>query len=515
MADFLIGVDVGTTATKAGLFDAQGTQLAEANRPTELHWYGPDHCDQDPDDFYAGTLAAVRSCVESSGVDSSLVRGIGIAGQMAGVLGIDADGIASMPYDSWLDLRCREDVAFLNAEIGDEMVARTGCVPMVNHGAKMRWWRRHHPEVFRATAKFVVPSAYVGCRLAGLTAASSFIDRTHLHFTGVADARSGEWDSDLLAANGLPADKMPRIVDPSTVVGHLTDAAAEASGLQAGVPIAAGLGDTAAGALGAGIVHPGQLLDVAGSAAVFAASTADFQPDSANRTLIVMRGAVEDQWISLAYLSGGNLLAWFQTLTEATRDEDDDSDLKRTTMEADHVPAGAGGLVFVPFLDGRILPSESGQRGAWAGLNRLHRKPHLLRALLESVPYEYAGYLSIVRLLHPHLCSREVRVIGGGANSAVWNKIKASVLELPYVRLNRTEFGCWGAALVAGHGVGLFPDLAAASESSTCVKERYDPIPEDRPIYGRMVGIYRETVASLRGPSEALSEMQQQQGMNS
>ena len=512
MTDLLVGVDVGTTSTKTCLYDTSGREVSQAVCQTPLRWYGPDHCDQDPDAFFQAAISTIRDCIMAPGVDPKDVAAIAVAGQMAGILGIGPGWRPSTPYDSWLDLRCTPDVKHLAGVLGKSLVDITGCPPMVNHAPKMRWWRREGSEAFNRTVKFVMPGSYVAGKLAGLESSEAFIDHTYLHFTGVADARSGVWSTDLLDAVGVPAEKMPTIVRPSTTIGSLSADSAAACGLTTGVPVAAGLGDTAAGALGAGIVRPGQLLDSAGSAAVFAAASDEYRPDRAQRTLIVMRGAVEGQWISLAYLSGGSLLGWFQSALAgsavASASAGEDVDLDAVTRQVDQISPGAGGLLFLPFLDGRILPSNSSMRGAWIGLNRLHRREHFVRAILESVPYEYSNYLQILRELHAGMEYTEARVIGGGARSDVWNAIKASVLGIPYARLGRDEFGCWGAALVAGHAAGLFPDLAAAATEATPSCDWYQPDPAAKEVYDRMVDLYRESLDALEGPSRSLAGMQ-------
>jgi xylulokinase len=160
--------------------------------------------------------------------------------------------------------------------------------------------------------------------------------------------------------------------------------------------------------------------------------------------------------------------------------------------------------LFVPHLDGRLLPNDPAMRGAWVGLNRHHKRPHLVRAVLEGVAYEYANYLQVLLKLYPGLTFDETRVIGGGAHSDTWNGIKASVLGVPYVRLNREEFSCWGAALVAGYAVGLFDDLAGAAESSTLMRDRFEPASEDHAAYRPMAQLYRDLLASLASPSHRL-----------
>jgi xylulokinase len=492
--DLLVGVDLGTTRARVALYEPDGTLLAVCARETPLRWEGPGRVDQDPEDFVAAALAGIGDCVAAVGAGPSEVACIGITGQMAGVLGMDRYGRASTAYDSWLDLRCAPELERLDAEHGDALIRIGGCPPMVNHAPKLVWWRRHRPETFARTAKWVMPGGYVAARLAGLRADEAFIDPTYLHFTGLADAHTGTWSPELTAALETPEDQLPRIVEPTTVVGGLTPEAGAACGLTAGTRVAAGLGDTAAAALGAGIVRPGQLLDVAGTAAVLAVSTDRYRPDEDSRTLIAMRGAVAGQWIWLAYLSGGSLLPWLAELLGIDV-ADDPASLVALAAEAASVPPGAGGLLFVPHLDGRVLPSDPSVRGAWIGLRRDHRRRHLVRAVLESVAYEYAGFLRVVRALDPAFVPEDGRVAGGGARNATWNAIKASVLGVPLDRLDRDELSCWGAALVAGSAVGVLGDVAEAAARATRPVHRHEPVPDERAAYAAHESIYRDAVA--------------------
>lgn len=496
VGELLIGVDLGTTGTKTALYEPSGTTLATAVAETPLHWHGPGEVEQDPEDFVVTATETIARCMAEAAVDPDAVAGIGITGQMAGTLGVDAGWRPSMPYDSWLDLRCVGDVEALEREVGDELVQLAGCPAMINHAPKIRWRRRERPEEYEATAAFMPPSSFVAGRLAGLDGSRAFVDRSYLHFTGLADARAGEWSPVLADAVGVEIERLPEIVEPATVVGELTAQAAGACGLRAGVPVAAGLGDTAAGVLGAGVVRPGQLLDTAGTAAVFAISTAEHRPDVDDRTLIVMRGALPEQWVALSYLSGGGLLDWMGALFE-NDEADGPTDYEGLGAAAERAAVGSGDLIFVPHLDGRLLPSQPRMRGAWIGLNRHHRRDDLTRSVLESVAYEYAGYLRVMRTLHPDLDPGDVRVIGGGARSAAWCRIKSSILGLPYVRLQREEFSCWGAALVAGAAVGVFDDLGAAAESGTAVRDSFTPDPSSHELYARMCSRYERAVAAL------------------
>jgi xylulokinase len=246
---------------------------------------------------------------------------------------------------------------------------------------------------------------------------------------------------------------------------------------------------------------------VAGTAAVLAVATDGYRADEASRTLIAMRGAVEGQWISLAYLSGGSLLPWLTEVLGLDAGGDPAETYAALSACAEEAPSGAGGLLFVPHLDGRVLPCDPAMRGAWIGLRRDHARAHLVRSVLESVALEYAGFLRVVRELHPGFVPDEGRVVGGGARSAVWNDIKASALGVPLDRLDREELSCWGAALVAGRASGVFDDLAEAAVRTTHPAARHRPDPADHEHYTALQDVYREAVASTAAVSRGLGRL--------
>ncbi len=479
-------MDVGTQSAKAAVFDLHGACLAEASVPLTLQRRGADEVEQEPEDFYRAATTAIAACAAASG-RSGDVAGVAVAGQMAGVLGIGADGRAVTPYDSWLDSRCRGEVEMIAARLGDRLTELSGCPPMVAHAPKVAWWRRHRPETYARVARFVVPGAFVAGRLCDLDAAAAYVDTTYLHFSGLADTANAIWSSELAEGSGVELDKMPRIVAPTEIVGRLSTAAAADCGLPPGTSVAAGLGDTAAGALGAGTVAPGQLLDTAGTASVLALSTTAFRPDLSG-TLVQMRGAVPGQWLALAYLAGGDLLRWLPEVLGAASLE---------VLIAEASACGGARVLFVPHLGGRILPAAPAARGAWVGLDLSQSRGDLARAVLESVAFEYAGFLDVARRLFPDVVPGDVRVIGGGGDDALWNGIKASVLGRPYVRLGRESFSCWGAALVAATAAGAVDDLGALALASTSEVERTEPDADLVTLYDRRRRDYRAAVDML------------------
>lgn len=462
---YLIGVDLGTSGTKAALYQIDGRLVAEAGVEIPLYHPKPGVVEQDNDDFYTSAAAMVRRCVETSGISPVDIAAIAFDSQMAGVGLIDEDFRPVTRFDSWLDMRCQPYIEQMDREAGDFITDTTGCPPTCDHGPKMIWWKHEEPETYNRTAKFVMPGTYVAGRMAGLKADQAFIDYTYIHFSGFSDARKGQWSTELCTRFGLDMEKLPRIIEPWQIIGEVTEKAAKDFNLSAGTVIAAGAGDTAANALGAGIVRPGMLFDVAGTAAVLAGCTDAYVADTKNRALLTMRSVIPGLWNPLAYIGGGGLaLRWFRDQFYNTSHgvplplTDDLYD--RMLSLAEFVSPGSEGLFFSPHLGGRICPSSPSMRGAWIGVSWSHKLNHFSRAILESVAYEYAYYLSILRAMLPDLRLTEARAVGGGARSPIWNQIKADVLNVPYQRLQGNEFGAWGAAMIAGKAAGLIDDLA-------------------------------------------------------
>jgi xylulokinase len=492
---YLIGVDLGTSATKAALYRTDGTLVAEAGVDVPLYYPKPGVVEQENDDFYASAAQTIGECIRASGIDPREVAAIAFDSQMAGVGAVDEHFQPATRFDSWLDMRCQPYIAQLERDQGDLITRLTGCPPTCDHGPKILWWKHEQPESYARVRAFLMPAGYVAGRMAGLRGDEAFIDHTFIHFSALSDARAGDWSPELCAILGVDRARLPCVVAPWEVIGEVTEEAARDSGLAAGTPIAAGCGDTAAGALGAGIVRPGMLLDTAGTAAVLAGCTGRFVADVAHRALLTMRSVVPGLWHPLAYVAGGGLaLRWFRDQFyshDAQQAATADELYALMSEQAAEIPPGAEGLFFSPHLGGRICPAEPGMRGAWVGFSWGHTRAHFFRAILESMALEYAYYLGILRALVPDLSLIEARVIGGGARSRQWNRIKADVLGVPYQRLRRSEFATWGSAMIAGRAVGLFDDLVATATATTEADGEPEwPRPEVHALYQELAGRY-------------------------
>jgi xylulokinase len=500
---YLIGVDLGTSSTKAALFDVDGRLVAEASQEVPLYYPKPGVVEQENDDFYTTAAQTVRRCIESSGIDARQVAALAFDSQMAGVGSIDDDYRPAARFDSWLDMRCQPYIEMMDHQAGDRVTQLTGCAPTCDHGPKMLWWKHERPADYARIRKFLMPSAYVAGRMCGLKAEQAYMDYTFIHFTGFSDSQNLCWSSELCEQFDLDMQKLPQIVEPWKVIGEVTPEAARDFGLAPGTPVAAGCGDTAAGALGAGVVCKGMVFDTAGTAAVLAATTDQMAADLKHRALLSMHSVIPGLYHPLAYIAGGGLaLRWFRdqfynTYRGKTQPADSDLYAEMIDMAAGVAP-GADGLMFSPHLGGRICPSAPAMRGAWTGFSWGHTQAHFFRALLESIAFEYAYYLRVLTNQLPGAQMQQARVVGGGARSDVWNHIKADVLGIPYQRLQHSEFGAWGSAMIAGKAVGLFDDLAAKALESA--KPSGDPIQPDantHALYQPLIEQYTALQADL------------------
>jgi xylulokinase len=493
---YLIGVDLGTSSTKSALFRADGALVAESTVEVPLYYLKPGVVEQENDDFYRSAAQTVKTCLEQSGIEPRQVVGIAFDSQMAGIGAVDEDFNPATRYDSWLDMRCQPYIEYLDRSYGDLVTRLTGTPPTCDHGPKILWWKEEQPEVYRRIARFVTPAGYVAGKMAGLRGEEAFMDYTFIHFSGLSDAQKGDWSQELCERLGVDREKLPRIVEPWHVVGGVTEQAAADFGLTPGTVVAAGCGDTAASALGAGIVRPGMVFDVAGTASVLAGCTTTFVADVKNRALLTMRSVVPGLWNPLAYIAGGGIaLRWFRDqFYNAFRGEKQElaTDLYGEMIaQAGKITPGAEGLFFSPHLGGRVCPASPGMRGAWLGFSWGHTQAHFIRSVMESIAFEYAYYLGILRDLIPHLDLIEARVVGGGGRSPLWNQIKADVLGVPYQPLQGSEFAAWGAAMIAGKAAGVFDDLVAvAYEHARPAEAAIQPDAENYRAYQPLVEAY-------------------------
>ncbi len=485
---YLLGIDIGTQGTKTLLYDLSGNAIASDFEPSELLYPAEGAVEQRADDIYGSVIRTVKHVMEQSGVDPNAVAAMGMDGQMASIMGIDKDFNAVTPLDNWLDTRCEPYIKVMKETAEEELIRTTGCPVTYAHGPKILRWKTDFPDVYRKIDKFVEPVTYVVGRICGLKSDKAYLDYTNIHFSGFADNQNLCWSDSLCRQFDVDMSKMPSIVAPYDVAGYLTKEAAELMGLIEGMPVVAGCGDQAATSLGVGAAQEGECFDGAGTASVFSCLTGHYEPDVKHKTVLFPRHVIRGLFQPMAYISGGGLcLKWFKSTVL-----DNTKSYRELEERADAIAPGNGGLFFIPHFSGRTCPNDSDVRGMYCGLNYTHDSAAMFKATMDAIAYEYKMYLDILMAGDTVTRPRVIYGTGGGSVSPCFNRIKADILDIDYAVTTRSDTAPFGAAVLAGYGVGIFSDLTATARSFATVTDIYHPDEEKHRLYLPYAAQYAE-----------------------
>jgi xylulokinase len=490
----LIAIDVGVSFVKAGVFSADGGRKAVAVRRAPAQQPSPGVFIQNPDELYDLARDALREAVASAGAGKGSVAAIAVSGAMGGAMGVDRYWRPVTDWSIVSDNRFMPHAVAMQQAAHEEILSLSGTnLPVL--GAKTLWWKEGYPRAYDKVAKFVVIGGYVAAKLAGIGIEDAFIDRTYLNFTGIADIGRDAWSAALCGRFGIDRERLPRIVRSNEVIGRLAPETAIECGLSAGIPIVAGAGDKPAGTLGAGLTRAGLVIDESASFGALSLCIDRYVPDTAHRTLENLPSPVPGLFLPSIFLNGSGLThAWFADTFGAEEKREAPAGRSGYDLLAERaaaVPPGSEGLIAIGLFGGRSYPSDPSIRGMWLGQSWFHRKEHFYRALLESIAYEYATALDVMRENYPEVSFDEIRVIGGGARSDLWNQIKADVMGIRYVRLEGHDYAMLGDILLAGSAVGIFADPGVEPTRFARKSRAWEPDPRRTAHYARYVEIYR------------------------
>ena len=464
----LVGLDVGTTGVKAVAISPTGEVLARAEEEFPLATPKPGWAEQDPEDWWRASEDALAR------LGVAKPAGIGLSGQMHGLVCLGQDGRPLRPAILWNDQRTAAECAEIEERVGlERLIGLTGNRALPGFTApKLLWLRKNERDVYERIAHVLLPKDYVRLRLTGERA----IDVADASGTLLFDVAGRRWSEEVLAALELPADWLPRALESPDVSGETAD----------GVPVAAGAGDQAAGALGVGVDHPGPLSVVLGTSGVVFVALPAFAADPEARVHAFCH-AVPGGWHAMGVmLSAAGSLRWFRDALAPG------ADYASLVAEAERWPPGAEGAVFLPYLGGERTPhADPGARGAFTGLTLRHDRGALVRALLEGVAYGLRDSLELLTGLGPR--PEAGRVSGGGARSELWLGIVSSVLGVSLERTAVEEGAAYGAALLAGVAGGVFADVHEAVRA--CIRVRW--VVEPDPAWERAYAAGYERFGSL------------------
>jgi xylulokinase len=487
--NLLLGIDVGTTSLKAVLCDADGAILAQASREYPTVYPLPNWAEQDPQEWWRAACAVLPLVLADAGADARAVAGIGVSGQAPSVVPVDASGVALRPALLWLDRRAEEQCAWLRERVGAAAIASVngGRIDPYYFAPKWLWLREHEPDLCRRTHAVLQANGYLVHRLCGAFA----MDVSHGPLTLFFDSRRLRYAGDLAEQMGLDLAQMPAIRPCADVVGEVTRAVAAATGLAAGTPVIAGMCDGAAAAVEAGLLHTGDAVEMTGQSTVLLVCSD--QPYLGEALIPLVHGVPARYLVVGALVASGGSLRWFRDqLGDAERLAAplvgvDPFDL--LSQEAARSPAGANGLLFLPYMFGERSPIwDSAARGVFFGLSLATKKADLVRAIMEGAAFGLrhnaetaagSGF-EIARLA----------CVGGGARSAVWNQIKADVLQASLVVPRAATGAPLGDALAAGVATGVYRSFEDAVRRVVRIEREFAPDPATRGRYDALYRVY-------------------------
>lgn len=435
-----LGIDLGTSSVKALLLDGDGHVRGEAARFYEVRAPRPGWVETDPQSWWEATVRAVRACCEVGGVQDGEIVGIGLSGQMHGVVLCGSDGGPLRPAVLWADTRSREVLPAYEKlpEAARRRLANPVTPGMA--GPILVWLLRHEPDRCRQARWALQPKDWLRLQLTGETLA----EPSDASATLLYDMEAGTWSDDVVAGLGLPPSWLAPIRPSMEVAGFLTARAAEALGLQQGLPVAAGGGDTACAAFGSGLARPGEVQVTIGTGMQIVAVRTGPSPDQTGRTHLFR--TVDGGWYALAAMQNGGLaVEWVRSLLGLEREA--------LYAEAFAVPPGAEGLTFLPYLTGERTPLlDADAQGSFVGLTLRHGRNHIARASLEGIAFALRDGLEALRAAG--IRPERLRLAGGGSLDPRWRQLLADVLQRPLEAVPVPSASARGAAALGWLAAG-------------------------------------------------------------
>ncbi len=505
---YYLGLDLGTSGVKVLLITEAGQAVASDTQEYPLYTPQPQWAEQDPEDWWQGTVKATQNVLAKAGVRGEEIAGIGLSGQMHGSVFLDKDNNVLRRALLWCDQRTQAECDWITAQVGQEHLVEYISNPVLTGftAPKIVWLRNHERELYDRVAKVLLPKDYIRFKLTGVHST----EVSDASGTALLDVKNRRWSREVLAAAEIPYSFMPECAESVEITGHVHAEAAALIGLAAGTPVAGGGGDNAAGAVGSGVVETGLVSSTIGtSGVVFAYS--DTPATDPKLRVHTFCHAVPGKWHTMGVsLSAGGSLRWladtfFQPEGVVSRTTGGD----RYALMADgaaQVPAGSEGLVFLPYLTGERTPyPDADARGVFFGMTLRHQRQHFTRAVMEGVAFALNDSFQIFGELG--IPVTQVRAGGGGAKSAIWRQIQADVTGQAHVTLAVDEGPALGAALIVAVGTGAYASVADACAATVQTVAVTEPIAAAHAKYAEYYAVYQALYPALKEQFAAVSKI--------
>lgn len=501
MKQYLLGIDIGTSACKIAVFDRNGQVIAAANGDYPVYYPQPGWAEQNPEKWWSAVCTAIRQVLDKGRIMPEEIQGVGIDGQSWAAIAVDREGKVLTNTPIWMDTRAADICQELNEKVGsDKIFALSGNSLQPSYTtAKIIWYQRNLPEVYKNTYKILQSNSYIAFKLTG----EMTQDMSQGYGVHCFDMHKGTWDEEMCESLGISMELLPPIHACHEVIGTVNEKATGECGLCVGTPVVAGGLDAACGTLGAGVIHPGETQEQGGQAGGMSICTGEYIADE---RLILGYHVVPGLWLLQGGTTGGGgVMRWldqqFGDYERETGKKSGKSSLDLFNDMAEKVTPGSDGVVFLPYMSGERSPIwDPDAKGIYYGLDFSKTKAHFIRSAMEGVAYSLKHNLDAAKEAGADV--RVLKAMGGSANSRLWTQIKSDITGKPIVVPSSDTATTLGAVILAGVGVGMYESFEEAVALTVEDKRSHKPNLENAEVYEKNYQIYLELYHNLKETME-------------
>lgn len=505
--EYLIGVDLGTSGTKTVLFDTEGSVIASKTIEYPLYQEKNGWAEQDPLDWWNAAADTIRAVVTESGVNNADIKGLGISGQMHGLVMLDRDGAVLRRSIIWCDQRTAKECEEITARVGAKRLIEITANPALTGftASKILWVRNNQPEIYEKCAHILLPKDYVRYMLTG-DFATEVSDASGMQ---LLDVPNRCWSDEVLEKLEIDKALLPKVYESPEVTGVISEEAAKRTGLMPGTIVVGGAGDNAAAAVGTGVVEDGKAFTTIGTSGVVFAHTDKISIDPKGR-VHTFCCAVPGAWHVMGVTQGAGLsLKWFRDNFCAAEKEVAAGmgvdPYYLMDQQAARAPIGCNRLIYLPYLMGERTPHlDPDCRGAFIGLSAMHTKYDMLRAVMEGVTFSQRDSVEVLKGMG---VSIDGMLACGGGTSKLWRQMLADTYNCAVRTVVSKEGPALGVAILAGVGAGLYPSVQEGCRRVIRLNAPQDPIAENVPKYEAFYRMYTKLYPALKDSYKALAAL--------
>ncbi len=503
---YAIGVDIGTSGTKSVLFDEKGTVIASASQEYPLYQEKNGYAEQEPSDWYNASINTIKKIISESGVSADDICGVGISGQMHGLVMLDENNEVIRKSIIWCDQRTAKECEEITEKVGKERLIEITANPALTGftASKILWVRNNEPDNYKKCRHILLPKDYVRFMLTG-EYATDVSDASGMQ---LLDVPNRCWSDEVLEKLDIDKSLLAKVYESCEITGNITSKAAELTGLKEGTPVVGGAGDNAAAAVGTGIVSDGKAFTTIGTSGVVFAHTSEIQIDPKGR-VHTFCCAVPGCWHIMGVTQAACLsLKWF-------RDNFCDTEVKEANEkgvseyfimdnEAEKIAIGSDKLLYLPYLMGERTPHlDPDIRGTFFGISAMHTRAHFIRAVMEGVAYSLRDCKNIISEMGTEIS--DMMACGGGGTSPLWRSMLADLYDCPVKTVSCKEGPALGVAILAFVGTGVYDTVEHACDAMIKTDKVQEPDADASAQYEKYYQLYRKIYYSIKDDCKELA----------